>query len=234
MEIRPMALLLLALSLGCAIEQHSVGPGLGGEGPGPGIGDAGADAGDLVDAATEEPDCTPGTEKTACSGTSCHPVSLVCTSMELASRGICETCFADSNCAEPNHRCVKMNHAGEPYPDETMGFCLQLTTEEGTDCVQPFIVTLDDREGMSGDQRQSYCSIQEQLATCDAVRAFHNAEACPSGRDDECPAGGLCRGIVTQGNRTEYLCTYACVDVPECSSQWINVDCAGYCGGSPP
>lgn len=229
--------MLLALSLGCAIEPHSLGPGdrgLGGEGPGPGSGDGGVDAGDLVDAAIEDPDCTPGTEKTACAGTSCHPVSLVCTSMEIASRGICETCFADSNCAEPNHRCVKMNHAREPYPDETMGFCLQLTTEEGADCVRPFIVTLDDREGMSGGQRQSYCGIHEELVTCDAVRAFHNAEACPGGRDDECPAGGLCRGIVTNGGKTEYRCTYACVGVPECSSQWINVECAGYCGGSPP
>lgn len=232
-----MALLLFALSSGCAIETQSVGPGdrgLGGNGPGPGIGDAGVDAGESVDAAVEEPECTPGTEKTACGGHSCHPKTLVCTSMELASRGICETCFADSNCAEPNHRCVKMNHAGDPYPDESTGFCLQLTAEGGADCAQPFIVTLDGREGMSGGKHQSYCGIHEELATCDAVRAFHNAEACPSGRDDECPAGGLCRGILTQANRTEYLCTYACVDVPECSSQWISVDCAGYCGGSPP
>lgn len=239
MEMRAMALLLAALSSGCAFETHAVGPDAGVDDGGlHTVHDAGnsddaaiEDAGSSGDAAIEDPECTAGTERTACPGTSCHPVSLVCTSMEVASRGICETCFADSNCAEPNHRCVMMTHAGKPYPDETTGFCLQVTTEEGADCVQPFIVTLDGRKSMSGGQEQSYCGIREELATCDAVHAFHSADACPSGRDDECPGGGLCRGIAAQGNRTEYRCTYACVDAPECSSQWVNVDCAGYCGG---
>ena len=239
MEVRAIAMpvLVLALSLGCAFETHSLSPGGRGSDGGvlePGTGDAGVDDGGLnttPDAGIEEPECTAGTERTACPGTSCHPVWLVCTSMEVASRGICETCFADSNCAEPNHRCVMMTHAEKPYPDDTTGFCLQVTTEEGADCVQPFIVTLDGRKSMSGGQEQSYCGIHEELATCEAVHAFHSADACPSGRDDECPGGGLCRGIAAQGNRTEYRCTYACIDAPECSSQWINVACAGYCGG---
>ena len=59
-----------------------------------------------------------------------------------------------------------MTHAGKPYPDETSGFCLHVTTEEGADCVQPFIVTLDGRKSTSGGQEQSYCGIHEELATC--------------------------------------------------------------------
>jgi hypothetical protein len=101
----------------------------------------------------------------------------------------------------------------------------------GTGCPPPFVVPLVNRESPSGGKTQSYCGIHEKLTTCFAVRAFHDGQTCPSGRDDECPAGGLCRGLVTQGQKTEYACTYACVDVPECSTMAAKVNCAGFCGG---
>ncbi|NNE19546.1 MAG: hypothetical protein HKN10_13815, partial [Myxococcales bacterium] len=69
------------------------------------------------------------------------------------------------------------------------------------------------------------------LTTCFALLAFHNGETCPSGRDDECPSGGLCRALVTGGKKTEYACTYACADELECSTTATNVACAGFCGG---
>jgi hypothetical protein len=203
--------------------------GTGGIGGAGGLGGAGGVGGS---GGTIEPDCTPGTERTSCPGTSCHPELLVCTSMVIASRGTCESCFSDSNCAEADHRCVKMAYQGEPFPSEIFGFCLKLIDDEASeDCIPPFIVPLEERASMSGGSKQDYCGIDEALATCDAVRAFHSEVACPGGRDDECPDGGICRGVQANGNRTEYRCTYACEGTPECSGQWAEVSCAGYCGG---
>lgn len=249
-----VALVLLALSSGCAFETQSTGAGSGdlyGDGTGFVEGDGGVDGGgfdttipDTTTPDTAEPifgnstdviigeeQCTPGTERSSCPGTSCDPVTLTCTTLALASRTTCETCFTDSNCAGVDHRCVWMTHYGEPFPDKRTGFCLQLTDEEGTGCPPPFVVPLVKRESLSGGRNQTYCGIYEKLTTCFAVRAFHAGEPCPSGRDDECPVGGLCRGIVTNSQKTEYVCTYACLDVPECSTSTGKVNCAGFCGG---
>lgn len=252
---------MLAMSVGCALETNPVGlgnGGLDGDGVDPVAGDAGVDEGALgpsspdagspdastpgkvdpgssTDAGLVEPVCTPATERSACPGTSCDPVTLTCTTMMLASRNTCETCVTDTNCASLDHRCVWMTHRGESYPDERLGFCLQVaepTTIAGDyACQPPFNVVLHERESPSGGKLQSYCGIHEKITTCLAVRAFHNEESCPTGRDDECPAGGLCRGIVTQGNKTEYMCTYACEQNAECSSPAANIPCAGFCGG---
>ena len=189
------------------------------------------DASNSIGVIVGEGQCTPGTERSSCPGTSCDPMTLTCTTLALASRATCETCFTDSNCADPEHRCVWMTYYGKPFPDETMGFCLRVTDERGTGCPPPFVVPLVNRESPSGGKTQSYCGIHEKLTTCFALRAFHDGRTCPSGRDDECPAGGLCRGLVTQGQKTEYACTYACVDVPECSTMAAKVNCAGFCGG---
>lgn len=181
-----------------------------------------------------EPTCTPGTERTSCPGTSCDPVSLTCTTLMLASRSTCETCFSDSNCADTDHRCVTMSHEGKRFPDARTGFCLRVaepvTVTGQYACEPPFTVPLVDRESRSGGKNQSYCGIHESLTTCFAVRAFHSGEACPSGRDDECPSAGLCRGV-TQGKKTEYACTYACIDAAECSNAFTKVACGGFCGG---
>lgn len=257
------ALLLLILSAGCAFETNPVGSGNGGldgDGDGlvPGVGDAGVDDGgldtttpdtsvpststpdkldpsDSSDIVILEPTCMPGTERSSCPGTSCDPTTLTCTTLMLASRSTCETCFSDSNCARMDHRCVRMTYRGEPFPDTRTGFCLQVTEPVTVDgnyaCEPPFTVPLVDRESLSGGKNQTYCGIHEKLTTCSALRAFHNGETCPTGRDDGCPIGGLCRALATNGQKTEYACTYACTDVPECSTLVAKVDCAGFCGG---
>jgi hypothetical protein len=162
-------------------------------------------------------------------------VTLTCTTMMLASRGTCETCFTDSNCAAMDHRCVWMTYQGEPFPDKRRGFCLRIAepvaVDRGYACEPPFTVPLVDRESRSGGKNQSYCGIHEKLTTCFAALAFHNGESCPTGRDDECPVGGLCRALAVNGQKTEYTCTYACTDVSECSSPAAKVNCAGFCGG---
>lgn len=252
------ALLLVGASAGCAFETHSVGPGNGGlEGDGvedttqpettvpemtvPDTGTPNtlspAEPGGPIDVVVDEPTCTPATERSTCPGTSCDPVTLTCTTMMLASRSTCETCFTDSNCAIMDHRCVWMTYRGEPFPDERMGFCLKVNApvtiddDGGYVCEPPFTVPLVARESPSGGKNQSYCGIHEKITTCLAVRAFHNQELCPSGRDDDCPAGGLCRAIAINGKKTEFVCTYACTEDAECSSPASQVTCAGYCGG---
>lgn len=194
------------------------------------------DPSNSTDVVVVEPKCTPGTERSSCPGTSCDPVTLTCTTMMLASRSTCETCVTDSNCAGVDHRCVWMTYQGEPFPDKQTGFCLQIVVPvvaaaDEYACEPPFVVPLVNRESLSGGKNQSYCGIHEKLTTCFAVRAFHGGETCPTGRDDECPRGGLCRGIATNGQKTEYACTYACTDVPECSNPAAKVNCAGFCGG---
>jgi hypothetical protein len=183
----------------------------------------------------KEPDCTPATEETSCPGTSCHPETLTCTALGVASRDTCETCFSDSNCAAPDHRCVRMTYYGEPIPDELTGFCLQIaqsrTVAASYDCAPPFAVRLPNRESLSGAKAQDYCGLYEKLTSCPAVLAFQGEMPCPNGRDDECPEGGLCREFKVEGNKTEYRCTYACDSDADCSSDSSKVACAGFCGG---
>lgn len=238
------ALALSALCSACALQTESIDvgnrnlggdAGAGGQGGHGGVGGSGGVAG-MAGAGGSggmpQPQCTPGTERSSCPGTSCHPELLVCTSMELASRGTCESCYADSNCAEPDHRCVKMWHLEEPFPSEISGFCLKvIQNEPADDCIPPFVFAVYQRSSISGGLSQDYCGIDESKTTCEAVRAFHSDLVCPSGRDDECPEGGICRAVQTLGNRTEYRCTYACEDVWECSDPWTQESCAGFCGG---
>ncbi len=203
--------------------------------PGSSIAVVGPDSGSLGEVVIKEPECTPATEKTSCPGTSCHPKTLTCTALGVASRLTCETCFADSNCADPDHRCVKMTYYGETFPDELTGFCLQIaqptTVDGGYDCEPPFTIPLRNRTSVSGGKTQDYCGLYEKLTSCPAVLAFQREVQCPNGRDDECPEGGLCRELVTKGKKTEYLCTHACDGASECSDEWNKVECAGFCGG---
>jgi hypothetical protein len=248
--VRPSGYLLIAAALaaGCAFETQSVGNGNGGLNgngvePGTNEGGTGGTGGTNVilpddnlnldnphGIIVENPTCTPGTERSTCAGTSCDPLTLSCSQIPLMGRGTCETCVSDSNCADPSHRCVWMTYEGRPFPDEDTGFCLQVTDERGTGCPPPFVVPLVERESLSGGKNQSYCGIYEKMTTCPAIRAFHNQQSCPGGRDDECSDGGLCRGV-TVGKRTEYFCTYACMEPSECSTSVSKINCAGYCGG---
>jgi len=160
--------------------------------------------------------CTPDTEDVDCEGKSCDPRTELCTETTLSSLETCEACVADSECGlegspSEEHRCVEMFYpTGERFPDDETGFCLKVFAPGG--CEQPYAIRISDRESLSGDPLESYCGINETLATCPAVRALSQNDACPLGEDSECPQSGLCRDVGGLPNR----CTYPCASVVEC------------------
>ena len=156
--------------------------------------------------------CIPQTEASNCNGTSCNPATFTCTTTRLNSRETCETCVSDSDCAEPDDRCVEMFYQGERFPDEETGFCL---TESSASCQQPFSIPLIARPSLSGPPSQDYCGINEALATCEAVRALVDNQRCENGDDAECPQpSGLCRRVGVLDDR----CTYACSGDAQCDN----------------
>jgi len=161
-------------------------------------------------------ECTPATEGVDCGGTSCDPLTRECTETMLGSLETCEACVADSECGvegspSGDHRCVEMFYPpNKRYPDDETGFCLKVFAP-GV-CEQPYAIRISGRESLSGDPLESYCGINETLATCLAVRALKERlnEPCSSG--DDCPESGLCRDVGGLPDR----CTYRCASVVEC------------------
>ena len=189
--------------------------GSGGAGGTSGTGGVGGDGGSGGGAAAE---CTPATEAVDCGGKSCDPLTGACTATTVGSLETCQGCVADSECGENGsaseaHRCVEMFYpVGERFPDGETGFCLKVFAPG--ECAQPYAIRISDRESLSGDPLESYCGINEALATCPAVRALEQAVECPSGEDSECPTGGLCRDFA--GGVAEDRCTYLCSTTVEC------------------
>lgn len=156
--------------------------------------------------------CVQCTSDANCDGTSCNTNTLECTDTDVGSLATCEECVVDSECQDTDNRCVEMFYQGARHPDANAGYCLK-TTEGG--CEQPYSITLADRPSLSGDPVDDYCGINEELATCEAVRALISNQRCQSGDDTECPQpSGLCKEV---GN-LEDRCTYRCSGVAQCDS----------------
>jgi hypothetical protein len=180
-------------------------------------------------------ECTPANEATDCPGTSCNPRTFACTATDLGSRETCETCVADSECGEEGNRCVLMEYEGQAYPDLQTGFCLK-SIDLGGSCTNPYRIVIT-RTSLSGATADEYCGINEDLATCEAVRALLADDPCnPEDGDLDCPQpSGLCRELPGNLNR----CTYLCGDVVECKSSPAPGSTCGssgsggddYCGG---
>jgi hypothetical protein len=187
-------------------------------------------------------DCTPETEDNTCvSGLACNPATNGCTDVVVGSLDVCEECVADSQCGEDNapsdaHRCVPMYYPTDPetrFPNSDTGFCLKVFEPGG--CVQPYAITIDDRPSLSDPPLRSYCGINEELATCSAVRALETNQSCPGGIDGACPTSGLCRDVGGLSDR----CTYPCGDLVECKAAPVPGSTCGssgsggddYCGG---
>jgi hypothetical protein len=124
----------------------------------------------------------------------------------------------------------------ERFPDDHTGFCLPQAQRElvgapyNCDGEEPYVMVLYDRVSMSGAESSAYCGPREDFTTCYAVLAQLGELACPDGRDDQCPTGGLCRYVQDNG-KSDYRCTYACTSDSECrNKQGWELYCGGYCG----
>jgi len=95
---------------------------------------------------------------------------------------------------------------GERFPDSETGFCLKVYAPGA--CERPYAIRITDRASLSGAPLESYCGINESLATCPAVRDLDRLESCPGGEDIECSTSGLCRDV---GGLPDQ-CTYRCED----------------------
>jgi hypothetical protein len=179
--------------------------------------------------------CTPAMEEDDCSGDSCDPRTFTCTGTEVGSVATCEECVSDSECGEAGNRCVLMAYNGQPYPSLETGFCLK-SIELGGSCTNPYRIVLR-RTSVSGADADDYCGINENLATCQAVRALLADDLCtPENGDLDCPQpSGLCRELPGVLNRCTYLCgsVVECVSSPAPGSTCGSSGSGGddYCGG---
>lgn len=158
-------------------------------------------------------ECGPGNVG-ACGNFSCDFAKRECTTTPLQDLDWCDACVADSECP-PNHRCVPMNFKSAPRPG---GYCLE---EANLGCSGPATIQVQ-RDSLSGVPDEHYCTIREDLTTCEAHTAFnHNCT-----QETDCGAPGLgdayCKGI--QGRD---VCTYPCTTREECVGQ-------ATCLGNPP
>ncbi len=176
--------------------------------------------------------CRPVTEAKDCNGTSCNPKTFTCTTTPLGSVETCEECVADSECGEEGNRCVPMDYDGTRYPNADTGFCLK-SIELGGSCANPYRIVLT-KTSLSGAAIDEYCGINEDLATCPAVRALIADQPCnPGNGDQDCPQpSGLCRELPGELDR----CTYLCASVVECVTPGATCGSSGsggqdYCGG---
>ncbi|MBT8468391.1 MAG: hypothetical protein KJN97_06540 [Deltaproteobacteria bacterium] len=170
-------------------------------------------------------------------GTSCDPVTLECTDFEKWASSTCEPCVSDENWSSSDHRCVPMYFNGGRFPDDHTGFCLPEAQREfigapySCSGEEPYVMVLHECVSMSGAASSAYCGPREDFTTCYAVLAQLGELGCPDGRDDPCPAGGLCRYVQDKNNKWNYLCTYACTSDSECrNKQGGELCCGGYCG----
>ncbi len=166
-------------------------------------------------------ECTPATEAVDCGGNSCDPATRVCSGNAIGSQGVCESCVSDSDCSQTGgtFRCIPMNYMGVARG----GYCLRSTPG----CARPFL-SLITGPSLSGAASTTYCSIDQNVVSCEAVNALRASATCPSGNASECMAdGALCNMVGAFSNR----CTYVCSVPDECLASGAAASCgAGHCG----
>jgi hypothetical protein len=169
-------------------------------------------------------ECSAMTED-RCGGMVCDLVDHTCTSVPRASKAICEKCEFDSECPTGNRpassreaRCVPMSFGRYARG----GYCLARL--RGV-CSAPFTTPIADMRSTSGAMPDTYCGIDQQLTTCEAVRGVRSS--CAGGRDSECGADMLPDGRCRTIDGTPNQCTYDCADSAECPAMMSCDD--GFC-----
>lgn len=160
-------------------------------------------------------ECTP-TERDACGFNSCDPGALECTDTPTRSKTTCDACVADEECPD-DERCIWMNFDSAR---RASGYCLGLPDAiEG--CPSKYPVRVD-RVSASGFPRTGYCTINEDITTCEAVKGY-GRPGCEE--DDECGVPGV-EDAVCRLFESLRRCTYPCDVRNECPGGAI---CATYC-----
>jgi hypothetical protein len=162
-------------------------------------------------------------DETPCAGKSCDPATNACTNTTIGSTGTCEACVADSECsgggtADPTARCLPMEFNGVPRAG---GFCLKRTAKT---CSRPFTVTFA-AQSLSGAASESYCGIDQDNVTCEAILDMVASASCGDGLDTSCGCtrdgggaclqagqGGLCRTV----GGVSKICTIPCGNSNHC------------------
>lgn len=152
--------------------------------------------------------CTPDTEASACGPDSCDPATLTCTDTPRASVLSCGACRSDSECRNPNERCVPMRFGGM---DREGGYCLR---ELDAGCMRPFGTPTEARESLSGAPAEVYCGLDEATTTCEALGALLDGTDCSA--DEDCGAAGLMDGRCETVNFVANRCTYSCIAASGC------------------
>jgi hypothetical protein len=177
------------------------------------------------------------TETDLCGAVACNPMTKECTGAAIGSLDVCDQCVADSECgdgfgASEAFRCVQLDYQGNPFPSEGNGYCLQSVSEGGS-CSNPYRIVIL-RSSLSGEDPDEYCGINEELATCPAVRALLEDTSCdPASGNADCPQpAGLCRELPG----AVFRCTYQCESIVECATPGStcgrgDTESDEYCGG---
>jgi len=161
--------------------------------------------------------CTEG-KKIACGGNTCNPATNICTETLIKSLRTCERCVSDDDCQFDSEDCVKMNFRGIPRPD---GYCLYRS--QASACYRPFGVRVE-RSSISGGPATSYCTVNENELTCEALRDY--GSYCDI--DSECGVTGLNDGLCRPFSGAR-RCTFSCDSSDDCPTPFGTTLCATYC-----
>jgi hypothetical protein len=180
-------------------------------------------------------ECNLGEETTCSTGKTCDLVAKKCVAVGPGTVKNCEACTNDVQC-EQGAACVALNFKMQPHGH----FCLKAASP--TCPSRPFQVPLM-KPSISGKATATYCGINEDEATCQAVNAMVAGWVCPSNKDGMCGPmnmpevavpGALCKTVGVAPS----TCTYSCASTPECPNGPIQGTCGtgtksppGWCGG---
>lgn len=196
-------------------------------------------------------------EEGACdadAGQTCNLLTKECVGVGPESVSNCRTCTNDAQCA-PGHKCIAMEF---PVGTHHGYYCLSEVPLAPDECPAPFTAPLTEMS-LSGHAAATYCGINEDLATCEAVLALDNNWRC-AGVDGKCCSGSqplmagmcdprapeidvpgaICRDLGTPTPTALNRCTYACAGAIECPTPAAQSSCGdgplnegppNWCGG---
>jgi len=161
-------------------------------------------------------ECT-AADATACGTFSCNVLGGVCTTTPDRSVRTCGNCVADSECTNTAERCVFMAFM---MSVRTTGYCL--APPVGMSCPRPYPVGLGGRRSFSGEPEGTYCGIDEDTTTCEALLDLIDGTTCTAATD--CGTTGAADGLCETVSGTSGRCTIPCMIDDQCPA---GLSCTG-------